>query len=78
MLSDWISPDDAEIIRAVVYSFHAVIAKEYRRGRVFLAGDAAHQMPPFLGQGMCAGIRDVANLIWKLDMVRQGTAGSLG
>ncbi len=75
LLRDWISPDDTEVIRAVVYSFHAVIAEEYRRGRVFIAGDAAHQMPPFLGQGMCSGIRDAANLVWKLDMVRQGTAG---
>ncbi len=75
LLGGWVSPEDAEVIRAVVYSFHAVIAKEFRRGRIFLAGDSAHQMPPFLGQGMCAGIRDVANLTWKLDMVRRGEAG---
>ena len=75
ILSRWITPDDAEVIRAVVYRFHALIAKDYRRGRAFILGDAAHQMPPFLGQGMCAGIRDVANLAWKLDAVRQGNGG---
>ncbi|HUF54224.1 MAG TPA: bifunctional 3-(3-hydroxy-phenyl)propionate/3-hydroxycinnamic acid hydroxylase [Dehalococcoidia bacterium] len=74
LLGGWISPDDAEVIRATVYSFHALIARAYRQGRIFIAGDAAHQMPPFLGQGMCAGVRDVANLTWKLDFVRQGAA----
>ena len=69
------TPEDTEVVRAVVYSFHALIATEYRRGRAFLLGDAAHQMPPFLGQGMCAGIRDVQNLAWKLDLVREGRAG---
>jgi 3-(3-hydroxy-phenyl)propionate hydroxylase len=75
ILSRWITPDEAEVIRAVVYRFHALIAKDYRRGRAFILGDAAHQMPPFLGQGMCAGIRDVANLAWKLNAFRQGRAG---
>ena len=74
LLESWVTRDDTEVIRAVVYSFHAVIAKEYRSGRAFILGDAAHQMPPFLGQGMCAGIRDAANLAWKLDLVRQGLA----
>lgn len=75
LLEPWVTRDDTEVIRAVVYSFHALIAKEYRGGRAFILGDAAHQMPPFLGQGMCAGIRDAANLSWKLDLVRQGLAG---
>lgn len=74
LLSPWITPDDAEVIRHVVYTFHAVIADPWRNGRVLIAGDAAHQMPPFLGQGMCAGIRDVANLCWKLDFVKRGLA----
>ena len=74
LLEPWVTREDAEVVRAVVYSFHALIAKEYRGGRAFILGDAAHQMPPFLGQGMCAGIRDAANLSWKLDLVRQGLA----
>jgi 3-(3-hydroxy-phenyl)propionate hydroxylase len=75
LLQKWVKPDDAEVIRAVVYRFHALIARGYRRGRAFILGDAAHQMPPFLGQGMCAGIRDAANLAWKADAVRRGIAG---
>ena len=74
LLAPWVTPDDTDVMRAVVYSFHAIIASEYRKGRVFLLGDAAHQMPPFLGQGMCSGIRDAHNLVWKLDVVRAGTA----
>lgn len=74
LLAPWVAPDDVEVVRAVVYSFHAVLAQRWRDGRVFLAGDAAHQMPPFLGQGMCSGIRDVANLVWKLALVQRGLA----
>jgi 3-(3-hydroxy-phenyl)propionate hydroxylase len=72
LLSPWISLDEAEIIRASVYRFHSLIAGNWRSGRVFLAGDAAHQTPPFLGQGMCHGIRDVHNLVGKLAAVRAG------
>ena len=60
-----------EIWRSAVYRFHALLAERWRHGRVFLLGDACHQTPPFLGQGMCAGIRDAGNLAWKLAMVLQ-------
>ena len=72
MLARWIGPQDADLERCVVYTFHSVIAHGWRRGHLMIAGDAAHQTPPFLGQGMCAGIRDVANLAWKLDAVLHG------
>ncbi|WP_405495519.1 FAD-dependent monooxygenase [Streptomyces sp. NBC_00096] len=58
--------------RAAVYSHHFRCAARFRVGRVFLAGDAAHAMPPWIGQGMAAGVRDVANLCWKLDAVLSG------
>lgn len=69
LLSRYLTPADADIERAAGYQFHAAISAQWRRGRIFLAGDAAHQTPPFLGQGMCTGIRDVANLAWKIDHV---------
>jgi 3-(3-hydroxy-phenyl)propionate hydroxylase len=65
VLEPWIRPGDAQIERSAVYTFHSLIAKRWRDRRIFIAGDAAHQTPPFLGQGMCAGIRDAANLAWK-------------
>ena len=63
------------IVRAATYRFHGLIAETWQDGRVFLAGDAAHQTPPFFGQGMCHGLRDVANLAWKLKLVLTGKAG---
>jgi 3-(3-hydroxy-phenyl)propionate hydroxylase len=59
-------------LRAVIYSHHVRVADRWRLGRVFLAGDAAHAMPPWIGQGMSAGVRDAANLCWKLAAVIKG------
>jgi 3-(3-hydroxy-phenyl)propionate hydroxylase len=78
LLSPWLQPTDGALWRASCYRFHALVAERWREGRVFLAGDAAHQQPPFIGQGMCQGIRDVTNLCWKLNAVlRQGAADRL-
>ena len=60
--------------RLAIYTFRGRIARQWRAGNIFLAGDAAHQAPPLFGQGLCAGIRDVANLVWKLDAVKRGAA----
>ncbi len=67
-----VSQDDVEIVRQIVYTFEARIARQWRDKRVFLAGDAAHTMPPFQGQGMCSGMRDAVNLAWKIDQVMRG------
>ncbi len=75
LLAPWnVSPANARLERHAVYTFQARYAEQWRAGRVLIAGDAAHQMPPFAGQGMCAGIRDAANLAWKLGAVLDGTA----
>ena len=74
LVSKWVTPEQADIERAVIYTFHSVIAEGWRQGRLLLAGDAAHQTPPFLGQGMCAAIRDASNLAWKLEAVLRGRA----
>ncbi|MFM0662921.1 bifunctional 3-(3-hydroxy-phenyl)propionate/3-hydroxycinnamic acid hydroxylase [Paraburkholderia sediminicola] len=78
VLANYVEVDSLEIWRSAVYRFHAVVASTWQHNRIFVAGDAAHQMPPFLGQGLCAGLRDVANLAWKLVQVtRYGASMNL-
>jgi len=67
--------DGLEIVRSVSYTFRARLASRFRAGRVFLLGDAAHLTPPFIGQGLAAGLRDADNLAWKLAHVLTGRAG---
>ena len=69
-----IGPEDISIIRQTVYNFECRLAQAWRKGAAFLGGDAAHTMPPYLGQGACSGIRDAANIAWKLDLVLAGKA----
>ena len=69
-----VDPQQVTIVRQTVFKFRGIVARRWHRDRVFLLGDAAHQAPPFLGQGMCAGMRDAANLTWKLALVLQGYA----
>jgi 3-(3-hydroxy-phenyl)propionate hydroxylase len=69
-----IGPDHVELLRRVVYVHHVRCAERWREGRVFLMGDAAHVMPPWIGQGMAAGVRDAGNLCWKLAAVLDGSA----
>ena len=74
LLARWdVHPANARLERHAMYSFGARIVERWGAGRVLLAGDAAHQMPPFAGQGLCSGLRDAANLSWKLDLVLAGS-----
>ncbi len=66
LLDPWLKPDQYTIIRSAIYQFHSVLAKNFRINNCFLIGDAAHQTPPFMGEGMMTGYRDVANLTWKI------------
>jgi FAD binding domain len=75
LLEPWIKRDQGTIVRHKVYSFRSLLADTWRKGRMLVAGDAAHVMPPFMGQGMCAGLRDDWNLAWKLDLILDGKAG---
>lgn len=77
LMKPYFALGNATVERSAVYTFHGLITHEWRRGRVLLAGDSAHQMPPFLGQGMCSGIRDAVNLAWKLSAVVRGANDSL-
>jgi 3-(3-hydroxy-phenyl)propionate hydroxylase len=71
-LSSYVDLQTVEIIRVARYTFHGLWAEDWVSGRVILAGDAAHQMPPFLGQGLCSGVRDAQALAWRLDLILSG------
>ena len=82
LLQPWeVSPADARLLRAARYRFHALVAERWRGGpdgRVVIAGDAAHQMPPFMGQGMCSGIRDAAALAWRFaELIAHASGGDI-
>ena len=76
LLAPFVDFSKVEIERRAVYAFHARVADKWRKGRVLLAGDAAHLMPPFAGQGMNSGMKDAVNLCWKLAAVVSGGAGA--
>jgi 3-(3-hydroxy-phenyl)propionate hydroxylase len=67
-----VAPEQLELVRVAEYTFRAQVANHWRRGNMFILGDAAHLTPPFIGQGLCAGLRDATNLAWKLAGVVNG------
>ena len=74
-ISAYVDPDRVEFQRIAPYAHTSLLASSWRKGRILVAGDAAHMMPPSAGQGMCSGIRDVVNLAWKLHRVISGASG---
>lgn len=76
LLERWIPANELQVERKAVYRFHARCCDSFQSGRIFLVGDAAHITPPFVGQGLVAGLRDAANLAWKLSWVLQGRASN--
>jgi 2-polyprenyl-6-methoxyphenol hydroxylase-like FAD-dependent oxidoreductase len=74
LLAPWVTSRDATIVRHAVYEFRSAVASSMKRGRCLLAGDAAHLMPPHMGEGMCSGLRDANGLAWKLALVLRGLA----
>ena len=74
LLEPWYRPEDGPLTRSTVYDFRSMVADQMRRGHVLIVGDAAHLTPRFLGQGLCSGLRDAANVAWKLDLVLRDVA----
>jgi 2-polyprenyl-6-methoxyphenol hydroxylase-like FAD-dependent oxidoreductase/catechol 2,3-dioxygenase-like lactoylglutathione lyase family enzyme len=74
LLEPWFRPEDGALTRSAVYEFRSMVADRMRDGHALIVGDAAHLTPPFLGQGLCAGLRDALNVAWKLDLVLRGLA----
>jgi len=76
LIAPYTDPSQVEVFRKRVYNFSAIVAERWQQGRVFIAGDAAHMTPPFAGQGLNSGMRDVRNLSWKLAMVIKGQSSA--